>query len=374
MHSQEHINLGVPIDISTSGMSCKVASASPDSDSEMGSKPGNVGRAGGFNGPRHVVWEIAHECGEVIGRGATAIDPTHDMTDEILTTAESLSLIDELAGCGVVSLVFGGEPLAREDWRALVERAVERGLDVEIETSGTYITERTAAELATLGVSRVVVSIDSHLAEEHDALRGASGRHAGRYDHAVAAVRLLANCGAPVVVGFTATRRNWWDAAEVATLACALRAGEVRFVEYAAGACGSADLVLRADERIAARTTWRELAQQYRGYIKVSWRATEHGLVGGAHADSNADSSADSSADSHDHSLTPRIRPDGTLTPGVFSATSIGSFRRRSLRDMWTRSPLVAWLENQRRGAAAVIPDAPAAGSSTPRRRCRMVE
>jgi MoaA/NifB/PqqE/SkfB family radical SAM enzyme len=305
-----------------------------------------------------VIWEITQSR---VARGITGHTA---LADEVLTTAESLSLIDELVDCGVSTVVLSGEPLARSDWWALAARAVRRGLDVEIETSGALITEQTADQLACLGVASVVVSIDSHLAEEHDALRGVPGLH----ERALEAVKLLVARGVRVVIGFTATRRNWWDVAEVVALAGALRASAARLVEYVPGRSGLAELALHPEELSAALTTWRDLADQYRGRVDMSWwieepeRAPSRTPGAGANADIN---------------VTPRIRPDGTLTPCVFSATSIGSFRRRSLRDMWTRSPLLAALQDRTRPrceSEAARPSTAATGAcGTPRCR-RMVE
>jgi MoaA/NifB/PqqE/SkfB family radical SAM enzyme len=359
MHSQEHIVPGVPVVIvSASAVAC--ATEITGGIAERASR--NERGTNGFDGPRHVVWEITQSC---VARGVSGHAA---LADEVLTTAESLSLIDELVDCGVRTVVLSGEPLARPDWWVLMKRAVRRGLDVQVETSGALITEQTADQLAALGVASVVVSIDSHLAEEHDALRGVPGLH----ERALEAVRLLVARGVRVVIGFTATRRNWWDAAEVVALASALRASAARFVEYVPGRCGRAELALHPDELSAALITWRDLAEQYRGRVNMSWWIEEPERA------PFQSPGADDGAEAH---VTPRIRPDGMLTPCVFSATPIGSFRRRSLREMWTRSPLLAALHDRGRPAsrcesAAARPSSAATGPATGgKSRCRrMVE
>jgi MoaA/NifB/PqqE/SkfB family radical SAM enzyme len=352
MHSQEHIVPSVPmIVVSASTVVCNAGLGGG-----LGKRANRKGRSTtGFDGPRQVIWEITQSC---VARGITGHCA---LTDEVLTTAESLSLIEELVDCGVRAVVLHGEPLARPDWWALVERAVQRGLEVEIETSGAPITETTADQIAALGVASVVVSIDSHLAEEHDALRGVPGLH----ERALEAVRLLVARGVRVVIGFTATRRNWWDAAEVVALASALGAGEARFVEYVPGRSGKPELALHPDELSAALTTWRDLAEQYQDRVDMSWWIEEPERA---------------PFQSSGASLAPRIRPDGTLTPCVFSTTPIGSFRRRSLREMWTRSPLLAALQDRHRpgrgGCASARPSsaATAPGACTKSRSRRMAD
>jgi MoaA/NifB/PqqE/SkfB family radical SAM enzyme len=360
MHSQEHIVPSVPVVIiSASTVAC--AAEVTGGNAKRASR--NQRNTKGFDGPRHVIWEITQSS---VARGITGHSA---LSDEVLTTSESLSLIDELVDCGVRAVVLSGEPLARPDWWALAERAVRCGLDVEIETSGALITDETADHLAALGVARVVVSIDSHLAEEHDALRGVPGLH----ERAREAVRLLVARGVRVVIGFTATRRNWWDAAEVVALASALRAGAARLMEYVPGRCGRAELALHPDELRAALMTWRDLADQYRGRVDMSWWIEEP---------ERAPFQSPGAGGNADVYLTPRIRPDGTLTPCVFSTTPIGSFRRRSLREMWTRSPLLAARQDRRRrpaprcesAAARSSSDATGAGACSKPRCRRMVE
>jgi len=87
---------------------------------------------------------------------------------EILTFEEIERLVRIFVGFGVEKIrITGGEPLLRHDVPNLIERLVqigdddrEQGLDVAMTTNGSLL-PRFAKSLATAGLSRVTVSLDS---------------------------------------------------------------------------------------------------------------------------------------------------------------------------------------------------------------------
>ena len=93
-----------------------------------------------------------------------------------LSTAEGLSLIDELAALGTELLILtGGEPLLRRDLLILARHASGRGLMVVLGTNGTLLDALAARALKEAGVRGVGISVDSLSLEKHDAFRGVKG-------------------------------------------------------------------------------------------------------------------------------------------------------------------------------------------------------
>jgi radical SAM protein with 4Fe4S-binding SPASM domain len=124
-----------------------------------------------------------------------------------LTTAEGMTLIDDLAAFEIpVLLLSGGEPLMRPDLFDLIAHARARGLRITLSTNGTLITADVAARLRALGVSYVGISLDG-IGATNDRFRG----HKGAFDEAMAGFRHCKAAGQRVGLRMTLTRRNCQD-------------------------------------------------------------------------------------------------------------------------------------------------------------------
>ena len=121
-----------------------------------------------------------------------------------LSTAEWMAVIDDLAAFGSPVMLFsGGEPLMQPDIVALARHAVERGMRAVISTNGTLITPELAADLASVGLSYVGISIDG-TREIHDRFRGVDGA----FDRAIAGLRNARDAGIKTGLRFTMNTRN----------------------------------------------------------------------------------------------------------------------------------------------------------------------
>jgi len=106
---------------------------------------------------------------------------------EEMTTAETTQAIDKLRDFGVTTMAFcGGEPLCRPDLLEIARYSRRKGFRIALVTNGTLITESLAPVIAEL-FDLVWVSLDSHVKEEHEALRGK-----GSFDRTMRAVKMLA--------------------------------------------------------------------------------------------------------------------------------------------------------------------------------------
>jgi MoaA/NifB/PqqE/SkfB family radical SAM enzyme len=279
-------------------------------------------------GLRYVSWEITRRCDARCVHCYAESGP-EVATDRDLSTAEALALIDQLAASGEMILAFsGGEPLLRPDWRELMRRAVGRDLIVTVVTNGSQVDDRTADDLAALGLQSVTVSLDSHRPEVHDRIRRLDGLHA----RALGAIRRLAGRGVRVVVNFTPIRDNRDDAPGVVELAYQLGAAAVSLSEYAPAGRGTRAMALAEVERERLAERWRALAHAYRGRIHliadsrtVSLFSTARGETGGC-PDCGAGREM------------LRITPDGELTPCTFVPRSFGSLRAVPFPELWDRT------------------------------------
>lgn len=149
-----------------------------------------------------VVWNVTRACNlKCVHCYAHATD---DSTQDELSTAQGLKLIDDLADYGVPVLLFsGGEPLVRKDLPDLAAYAVEKGMRAVISTNGTLINKQTAQTLKKIGLSYVGISLDG-LEPVNDHFRGVKGA----FNKAMEGIRNCQEAGIKVGLRFTINKRN----------------------------------------------------------------------------------------------------------------------------------------------------------------------
>lgn len=152
--------------------------------------------------PHFVVWEITLRCDQRCRFcGTRAGRPRPDE----LTTAEAMSVVDQLAEMGTVEVaIHGGEAYLRPDWLEIVAAIRARGMDCTMVTGGRGFTRELAQRAKAAGMTAVSVSVDGTEAT-HDALRGVRGSHRA----AMSALENLRAAGVPVGCNTQLNRRNF---------------------------------------------------------------------------------------------------------------------------------------------------------------------
>src|SRR5438045_9146184 len=90
-----------------------------------------------------------------------------------VTLQEARDMIDIAVRNHIGYLLFvGGEPLVHKELRAMTRYAAERGIHPMICTNGSLWTEQNMRDLASDGLSSVIMSIDSHAEAKHEKNRG----------------------------------------------------------------------------------------------------------------------------------------------------------------------------------------------------------
>ena len=170
--------------------------------------------------PRRAVWELTWRCNLRCSHCLVEGGPNDKVE---LDPDEALDLVDQIADLGVERLTLtGGEPLMRRDWPALLRRAGDRGLVRILSSNGHGIHAAQARQMADLGVSMVVMSIDGDPATHDEARRYPEAR-ARRSSHAevVAAIGQLRAVGIGVAV---ITAVNKGNLAELPSVHAGLKA------------------------------------------------------------------------------------------------------------------------------------------------------
>jgi len=172
--------------------------------------------------PLRVYWELTRACGLACRHcRAAAIARRHPAE---LTEAESLRLVEQLAGFGepLPHLVLtGGDPLLRPDLFPLIAAALARGLGVSVAPSATpLLTADAIGRLKAAGVEAISLSVDGATAARHDSIRQVPGTFA----LTLAAARAARDVGLPFQINTLVAEETLDDLPAIYLLAAQLGA------------------------------------------------------------------------------------------------------------------------------------------------------
>lgn len=140
-----------------------------------------------------------------------------------LNTQEAISIIKDMASCGVMSVNFnGGEPLSREDYFDVVAEADRLGMDIHMNTNASLIDSFTACLIAKYFRS-VCTTILSGNSEIHDTLSGRKGA----FRDALSGIKNLQRNSVYVTANVMLSKRNLGELEETFDL---MRCHEIRSV------------------------------------------------------------------------------------------------------------------------------------------------
>ena len=244
-----------------------------------------------------------------------------------MPTGDWLRVLDEAAKLGVVQTHFtGGEPLARSDLEALVERAHALGMYVNLVTSGVPFDRERLERLAARGVDHVQVSFQGA-----DAQSSRSFADSDTFEQKLAVARAVRELDLALTVNVVLHRGNLDQVPQVIALAEQLGAerlelANVQFHGFAYENRGA--LMPSGDALDRARDVALAAKERLRGKMDVLFVKPDHF---GEHPRACMDGWARRFV---------QVIPDGTVVP-CHAATTITSlsFERvspsRSLVDIW---------------------------------------
>ena len=140
---------------------------------------------GGLDAPICLTWELTYACNLAC---VHCLSSSGRRDPDELTTAEAMSVVDQLAALQVFYVnMGGGEPMLRRDFFDIVEYSVDNNVGVKFST--THLDADAARRLASMNYLDVQISLDGMDAATNDAVRGEGSWAAARraMDHLAAA-------------------------------------------------------------------------------------------------------------------------------------------------------------------------------------------
>lgn len=148
--------------------------------------------------PRLISWNVTLRC--PLRCAHCYVDAGEREADDVLSTDEAFSVIDQLRDLGSpVVILSGGEPLLRDDIFDLARYGTKKGLRMAMGTSGVLIDDGVAKDIRQAGIRQVAVSLDSADPAVHDRFRGVPGT----WERAVQGIASCIRGGTPVQVNTT---------------------------------------------------------------------------------------------------------------------------------------------------------------------------
>jgi MoaA/NifB/PqqE/SkfB family radical SAM enzyme len=124
-------------------------------------------------GPGYLQFAITNICNAKCDFCGFAVDRFDPKQRRSVSLQEARDVIDIAVRNHIGYLLFvGGEPLAHKELRSMVRYAARKGLHPMICTNGSLWTEKNMQELASDGVSSIIMSIDAHDVAKHEKNRG----------------------------------------------------------------------------------------------------------------------------------------------------------------------------------------------------------
>ena len=230
----------------------------------------------------------------------------------------------------------GGEPFVRPDFLSLLETIRARGeFGFSILSNGTLMDLELVGVLQRLAPGYVQVSVEGSKVT-HDQIRGA-----GSFEQAVSGIQKLMKVGIPVMISFTAQRKNFREFPQVAELGRTLGVYRVwadRMVPLGRG--GHEDVLSSGETLEFMRLMLHERERLKRWGCKTEiamHRALQFALPGGKPYRCLAG-----------YSLM-TLLPNGDICPCRRMPMVVGNLFSQSLTDLYLGSPLLRELRDWRR-------------------------
>ncbi len=124
-------------------------------------------------GPGYLQFAITNICNAKCDFCGFAVDRFDPKSRRSVTLKEAKDVIDIAVKNHIGYLLFvGGEPLVHKDLREMVRYTAASGIKPMICTNGSLWTQQNMRDLASAGLSSVIMSIDSHDVAKHEKNRG----------------------------------------------------------------------------------------------------------------------------------------------------------------------------------------------------------
>jgi radical SAM protein with 4Fe4S-binding SPASM domain len=285
--------------------------------------------------PHLISWNLTKKCNL---RCPHCYLDAGEASENELTTAECLRLLDDMKALGTEMLILtGGEPLLRRDIYDISRAASDLGLWVVMGTNGVLVTDRVAGKMIECGIKGVGISIDSLDPATHNGFRG--GPNA--WEHSVRALEICRAHGLEVLVQTTVMALNRDEIPALIEFARARGAWSFNLYFLVQTGRGQQMNDLSA-EQAEAMLAYLVDAQEANRPMLVRAKCAPHfkriayesGLGGLESGGCMAGTQYC------------RITPGGDVTPCPYMTVVAGNVRTQSFRDIWASSPVLRQLRD----------------------------
>jgi AdoMet-dependent heme synthase len=286
--------------------------------------------------PLVMSWNVTRECNMKCSH--CYINATEKKLTNELSTQEGKDLMDQICQVSKPLLILsGGEPLLRPDIYELIQYGTSKGLKIGLGSNGSLINDEVAAKLKAAGIATVSISLDSHIAAQHDEFRGV----VGSWEKAVEACKALRKNNVLVQVNTTLTQQNYSQIDDIMSLAEEIGVENFHLfflVPTGRGAKLSDISPQKYEEMITntfAKVSKHKLnvrpscAPQFMRIAKgmgLDMRQWVRGCLAGLYYC--------------------RIYPNGDVTPCPYLPIKLGNVREKTFKDIWFNSEIFKALRN----------------------------
>ena len=258
-----------------------------------------------------------------------------------LSTEENKEIVKKLVSSKIYFANFGGgEPFLRKDIFDIAFFARENGLHISVSTNGFLIDEEITSKIKESRISKIEISLDSALEEEHDNFRNKKGS----FKKAISAIELLRKNDVEVAVSSVISKINYKSYDELIDLVRKLGVKKITFHNFKCIGLGFKN----RDELDLTPQEWMEfyknilLKKKKVSNITISLDDPIICLLkefGGREKTIVPGSSCGK--------LSLAIKPNGDVTPCGFMQVSIGNLLKEDISDIWKNSPVLLKLRNK---------------------------
>ncbi|MCL2642125.1 MAG: radical SAM protein [Candidatus Bathyarchaeota archaeon] len=280
--------------------------------------------------PLILSWNVTRECN--LKCSHCYINATDRKLENELTAEEGKRLIDQICKVSHPLLVLsGGEPLLRSDVYELIKYGSSKGLKMGLGSNGSLIDDAVAKKLKEAGITTVSISLDSHIAAQHDDFRGVIGS----WDKAVNAIKALRANDVLVQVNTTLTHDNYDQIDDILSFSESIGVENFHlFFLVPTGRGVKLDDISPQKYEDLITTTFAKVSK-YRLNVRPSCapqfmriaqgmaldvRQWIRGCIAGMHYC--------------------RIYPNGDITPCPYLPVKVGNVREKSFKEIWHNSDM----------------------------------
>lgn len=297
--------------------------------------------------PSLVSWNLTRKCNLRCPHCYMEAEP-QVVTENELTTAECLRLVDDMKALGTEMIILtGGEPLLRKDIYDIARYASAQGIWVVMGTNGVLVTDKVARKMIECGVRGVAISLDSLDCEKHNSFRG--GPNA--WELSVRGLDICRANGLEVLIQTTVMEMNYDEIPGL--IRFAQEKGAWSFNLYFLVQTGRGQQMNDLPpERVEAMLSYLVEEQDKHRPMLVRSKCAPHfkqiaynkGLGG-------LESGGCMAATEYC-----RIMPHGDVTPCPYMTVAAGNVREQSFREIWETSPILQELRdlNQLKGRCGI--------------------